>query len=169
MNKKIYLIISFVLANFILVPAAKAVCPVCTLTVGAFVGLSRWLKIDDTISGIWIGALTVSMFMWTINWLNNKNIRFMGRKIIIFISYYGLIIASLYYIHFMGNPENKIWGYDKLGMGIVWGSIIFYAAEKIYDYLKVKNNNRAYFPWQKVAMPVVGLLIASGIFYFLTK
>ena len=36
---------------------AHAVCPVCTVAVGAGLGLAEWLGIDDSISGLWIGAL----------------------------------------------------------------------------------------------------------------
>lgn len=35
---------------------AQAVCPVCTVAVGTGVGLSRWLGVDDTITGLWLGA-----------------------------------------------------------------------------------------------------------------
>ena len=34
---------------------AQAVCPVCIVAVGAGLGLSEYLGIDDTIAGVWIG------------------------------------------------------------------------------------------------------------------
>ena len=43
------------LGLFFAIPA-KAICPVCTVAVGAGIGLSRWLGIDDSITGLWIGA-----------------------------------------------------------------------------------------------------------------
>jgi len=43
---------------------ALAVCPVCSIAVAGGVGLSRWLGIDDTISGIWIGGLIISLAIW---------------------------------------------------------------------------------------------------------
>ncbi|MCX6758247.1 MAG: hypothetical protein NTX14_00895, partial [Candidatus Nealsonbacteria bacterium] len=48
---------------------ALAVCPICTVAVGAGLGLSRWFGIDDSISGLWIGGLIVSFILWTIDWL----------------------------------------------------------------------------------------------------
>lgn len=144
-------------------------CPVCTVAVTAGVGLSRWLGIDDTISGLWIGGLIVSLIIWTISWLNKKNVRFMGRKIIVIMGYYVLVIVPLYWARNMGHELNKFWGIDKLLLGIIFGSIGFSLGVWVYYYLKAKNNNQAYFPFQKVVMPVAPLLILTIIFYFLTK
>ena len=159
----------FILAlSFIALPA-QAVCPVCTVAVGAGLGLSRWLGIDDTITGIWIGGLTVSLIGWTINWLNKKNIVFYGRKIAITLGYYALIIGPLYYQEIIGHELNKLWGVDKLILGVITGSLGFLSFALWYEKLKQKNNGHAYFPLQKVAMPVGILAILSLIFYFLTK
>ncbi len=147
-----------------------AVCPVCTVAVVAGVGLSRWLGVDDTITGIWIGGLTVSFIIWTIDWLNRKKIYFWGRKIITVIGYYLLIVLPLFFIPgVINHPLNKIWGMDKLLLGIAVGSVAFWAAAASYPFLKKKNGGRPYFPFQKPAMPVAALLISSLIFYFLTR
>ncbi len=156
-------------APFLFVCSAQAVCPICTVAVGAGVGLSRWLGIDDTITGLWIGGLTVSIIMWTIDWLDRKNIYFRERKTIIAVVYYLLIVAPLYWMDIVGHPFNKIWGIDKLLLGIVFGSIVFWFGAGWYSYLKEKNNGHAHFPFQKVVMPVSPLIILSFIFYFLTK
>jgi hypothetical protein len=157
------------IALFIFPERAFAICPVCTIAVGAGVGLSRYFGVDDTITGLWIGALTVSMIMWTINWLNKKNIKFIGRKIITTIFYYALIVIPLFYTGIMGHVLNKMWGIDKLLIGIMFGSFFFFIFGLGYQYLKKKNNNKAYFPFQKVVMPVAPLIILTIIFYFLTR
>ena len=151
---------------------ALAVCPICTVAVGAGVGLSRWLGIDDSITGLWVGGLTVSMITWTISWLDKKNIRFKGRIIAIILGYYLLIVVPLYFMGIMGNPINTICAYgmaDKLLLGIVAGSIAFWFGASWYYYLKEKNQGRAYFPFQKVVMPIAPLILLSIIFYLLTK
>lgn len=53
---------------------AKAACPVCVVAVGAGLGLSEYLGIDDSIAGIWIGGLLIALTIWTINWFNKKAI-----------------------------------------------------------------------------------------------
>jgi len=148
---------------------AAAFCPVCTIAVGAGLGLSRWLGIDDAVSGVWVGGLTMSFVAWTINWFNKKNIKFKGRKIITFLAYYAFVVGPLVWTGVIGHPFNKLWGVDKLVLGIVFGSIIFLSAGFFYNFLKKKNNGRAHFPLEKVALPVGSLFILSLIFYFITK
>lgn len=162
------LILIFYLALFS-AKSVLAVCPVCTVAVGAGIGLSRWLGIDDTITGLWIGGLTVSLIMWTINWFDKKNIIFKFRKIITSAGYYLIIVAPLYWMGIMGHIYNKIWGIDKLLLGIIIGSIVFLNSSLWYQSSKKKNGNKAYFPFQKVAMPVGFLAVFSAIFYFITK
>lgn len=148
---------------------ALAVCPVCTIAVGAGVGFSRWLGIDDTISGLWIGGLTASMILWTFNWLNKKSVFFQGRDIIIVLAYFALIIIPLFYpAGIIGHPYNKFWGLDKLLLGIILGSAFFFLGAKSYEYI-LKKRGRAHFPFEKVVMPIFPLVILSVIFYFLTK
>ncbi|EKE01409.1 MAG: hypothetical protein ACD_21C00141G0001 [uncultured bacterium] len=146
-----------------------AVCPLCTFAVGAGIGLAQYLGIDDTISGIWIGGLIVSLIAWTISWCNKKNVHFYGRKILITIIYYGMIIIPLYYCGIMGHALNRFWGMDKILLGIIVGSIVFFSGALSYGLLKKKNDNKAYFSFQKVVMPVLPLIILSIIFYYLTK
>ncbi|PIP26614.1 MAG: hypothetical protein COS71_02160 [Candidatus Moranbacteria bacterium CG06_land_8_20_14_3_00_40_12] len=167
-NNKI-IAVSLAVFAFFRAGSVQAFCPVCTLAVGAGVGLSRYLGIDDTISGLWIGGLTVSMIMWTLNWLDKKNIHFKGQKIITILSFYLLIVAPLYWTGILGHPLNMLWGMDRLLLGILAGSLVFWGTGWWYFRLKARNEGRAHFPFQKVAMPVGALLIFSLIFYFLIR
>jgi hypothetical protein len=156
---------------FVFTEKALAVCPICTVAVGAGVGLSRWLGIDDSITGLWIGGLIVSMITWTISWFDKKNIHFKGRSIVTTLGYYLLIVVPLYFMGIMSNPLNTICacGLDKLIIGIVTGSVAFWFGAEWYFHLKEKNGGHAYFPFQKVVMPISPLIIMSLLFYFLTK
>jgi hypothetical protein len=173
--KKIPLYIFSVIAvGLLFAEKALAVCPICTIAVAAGVGLSRWLGIDDAITGLWIGGLIVSMITWTISWFNKKNIRFKGRGILTIFGYYVIIILPLYFYGFLGNPQNSLlcwcgWNFDKLTLGVIVGSISFWFGAEWYYFLKEKNNGRAYFPFQKVVLPISPLILLSIIFYFLTK
>jgi hypothetical protein len=144
---------------------AQPVCPVCTVAVAGGVGLCRYLGIDDLVSGTWIGALMVLMVMWILKWFNNKNIRFKFRRLsVIFFSYF-FVIAPLYWTHFIGQPANKFLGIDKLVFGIVTGSIVFLIGYNFENkFLRGKNAGKAFFPFQKVIVPVSFLIIASLIF-----
>lgn len=148
---------------------AKAICPVCTVAVGAGIGLSRWLGIDDSITGLWVGALFVSVSLWTIGWAKDKTWRFRGHKIVIFILYALLIIAPLFWMDVFFHPLNTLWGMDKLILGIVFGIIIFSLSARLHFFLKDRNGGSVYFPFQKVAMTVGALILASGVFYWITR
>lgn len=168
LNKKIALsILTF--GGVLSANVAKAVCPVCTIAVGSCVGLARWLKIDDRITGLWVGGLIISLIIWTIDYLNRKNIKFKGRKILVFVLYYAIIIVPFYFTGMIGHPFNKCWGIDKLLLGIILGTIVFIVANLLHDYLKNKNNNKSYFPLQKAALPVGFLAIASVIIYLIIR
>jgi hypothetical protein len=174
-NKKIFFYISpLLLLGLFSAKAALAVCPVCTVAVVGGIELSRYLGVDDSITGLWIGGLTVSLIFWTIDWLNRKNIRFKGRKILVILGYYALVVFPLYLLKIihLNLPRYKTFcgcGIDKMSVGIAAGSIIFLAAVLLYEYFKKKNNGHAHFPYEKIVFPIAPLIIVSVIFYFLTK
>jgi hypothetical protein len=152
-----------------LMASANAVCPVCTVAVGTGVGLSRWLGVDDAVTGLWLGGLTVSMIIWTLHWMESRNIHFKGRGLVTTIVYYLLLLAPLHYGNFLGHPHNAFHGVDKLLLGIGAGSLAFFAGAWWYERIKEKHGGHANFPFQKVVLPVSPLLVLSVIFFFLTK
>ena len=151
---------------------AQAVCPICIVGVGAGLGLARWLKIDDMVASLWLGAFILAIALWTIEWLDKKKIKFKGRKILVIVGYYALTAVSIWpfpqYTH-IGHPLHSLWGIDKIVLGIIIGSIFFALALLTHEQLKRNNNNKSYFPLQRVVIPIGTLLILSIIFYFLTK
>ncbi|MCX6759332.1 MAG: hypothetical protein NT012_02100 [Candidatus Nealsonbacteria bacterium] len=168
-----YLLVIFGL-SFVFAEKALAVCPICIIAVGAGVGFSRWLGIDDTITGLWIGGLIVSLIIWTLDWLDRKNIHFKGRNILTALIYYAFLIFPLYFAGLIGGGQNSLfcwcgWHFDKLTLGVIVGSISFWFGAEWYHFLKEKNNGRAYFPFQKVVLPISPLILLSIIFYFLIK
>lgn len=156
---------------------ALAVCPICTIAVASGVGLSRYLGIDDTITGLWIGALTLSMSLWNINWFNKKKIHFRFRNTITILAYYMLIVLPLWYMGIIGNKlgalkafgTDSLFSVDKLSIGILVGTFAFWTSVEWYAHLKAKNNGRAHFPFEKVALPSAMLILLSLTFFFLTK
>ncbi|MDD2758422.1 MAG: hypothetical protein PHD72_03580 [Patescibacteria group bacterium] len=164
--KRLAAILSFFVSALWALPA-KAVCPVCTVAVAGGVGLSRYFGIDDTITGVWIGALLASLTAWTMNWLEKKNIKFFGDTVVIALAYYAITLAPLYWSELAGHPFNILWGVDKLALGVLFGSILFVLTEIFYEFLKKKNNGHAHFPFEKVILPIVILAALSAVFYFL--
>lgn len=176
-NRFILLVAAYVLAS---AHKAMAMCPICTIAAAGGVELSRYLGIDDVITGLWLGGMTVSLITWTENWLDKKifhykgkeyTVRFKGRIYANILFCVFLIIVPLYSIDMIGRPSNALhfFGIDKLLFGIICGAATFWFGASWYEYLKEKNNNRAYFPFQKVVMPILPLVFMSFFFYFLIK
>ena len=59
----------------LLTSVAEAVCPVCTIAIGAGLEGMRVLGVKDVITGIWAGGLTVSLIGWTANYMRKHNIK----------------------------------------------------------------------------------------------
>lgn len=152
-----------------------AVCPVCTVAVGAGVGFSRYLGIDDVISGIWVGGLILSSALWLKDILKDKLKKHLKKRtllkkilpISVFVLTFVLFIIPLKFAGIIGNELNRYYGIDKVILGILVGSLAFWFGECIHGYLLRKNSNRVYFPFQKVEIPIISLLIATIILYLI--
>jgi len=164
------------LATFYLlfITSANAVCPVCTVAIGAGVGLTRFLGVDDTISGVWIGGLILSSSFWLSSWLSKKNFSFLPKFYTLYpIPYtltimYLLTILPLWTVGIIGHPLNTILGIDKLIFGLISGSIFFLFAIQLDTQVR-RIRGRQFFVYQKFVFPTLILAILSLIFYFLIK
>jgi hypothetical protein len=145
-------------------------CPVCTVTVVAGLGLSRLLGIDDLITAIWIGGFILSFSFITINWIAKKwpklNSKYYYFPTIILM--YLFVLIPFILNHTIGIIRNTIFGIDKIVFGIIAGSIIFLIGVWA-DKLQRKKFKKIFFPFQKVVFPVVSLIIISLIFFFVIK
>lgn len=164
-SNRIIIFIGLLLSGFFWASAAKAICPLCIVAIGAGLGLSRWLGIDDTVSSIWIGALLVALIMWTLIEMRKKNWHFPFDALVISLAYYLLTFIPLYYYGIVGHPLNKIFGIDKIVFGTAVGTVIFLLSYWLHMYLKKKNNGKSFFPYQKVVLPVVILILTSLIIW----
>ena len=156
---------------FLTARVTEAVCPVCTVAVGAGLAVSRSLGVSDSVSGTWFGALLMSMTLWTIDWLSKKKINQVISGSLSFVTYYGLTLWWLLANKYIGIPGNSVnvsgLAIDKLLLGLFIGSIVLYLGGKLYLYLKKKNGGRAHFPFEKVVIPFGLVLIVSGIIFLI--
>ncbi|OGM55891.1 hypothetical protein A3E46_01615 [Candidatus Woesebacteria bacterium RIFCSPHIGHO2_12_FULL_46_16] len=148
-----------------------AVCPVCTVAVGAGLGISRWLGIDDSVSGIWVGGLMVSLSFWLTDWLTKKNLKFFKKWSNQALVTTSLVLWSLltylplWKTGVIGHPFNTILGIDKLIFGSIIGAGAFFVG--VFADKKVREKRgKQLFNFQRVVFPVVSLLIASLVVYF---
>ena len=171
MNKLTKIILLSTVAAAVAVEAS-AVCPVCTVAVGAGLEGARLLGVEDVITGIWAGGLTLSIAAWTANWMHKRGVKNALWYLINFIVYYALL-AGVYFVPF-GNPivrfdENCMWGIDQFLLGAVLGTVVFWLMQKWYQRIKAAKTGHAKYPFQKVVMPFGGLLILTLIFWAIIR
>ena len=166
MSKRFLISVLFVL-SLILPKSAYAICPVCTVAVGAGLGLSRYLGIDDTISGIWVGGLVVSFSYWTVDWLKKKNFNFLKKlneKTKLFLSFLLWIFLTyppLVWTGLIGHPVNTVLGIDKLIFGSILGAAAF-----LFDKKGREVKGGQLFQFQKVIFPIASLALVSVVMYY---
>jgi len=159
----------FIFSTIATFPAKTlAVCPICTVAVGAGLGISRYIGIDDSVVGVWIGGLIVSMGLWLSSFLQKKNIKIPRVDLISVIFMALLTIIPLYFSKLIGHPSNKLWGIDKILLGSAFGAVAFILSVKADQYLRQKNNGKVLIYYQKVILPVLFLTLTSFFFYLAT-
>jgi hypothetical protein len=143
-------------------------CPVCTVTVIAGLGLSRLLGIDDVITSLWIGGFILSFSFVTITWIHKKwpNLITKYYYLPTFAIMYLFVLIPLKLGHIIGVYRNTLFGIDKIILGIFVGSIVFLVGVWADKYQR-KKFSKIFFPFQKVVFPVACLLVASFVFFFI--
>ena len=164
-KNKIFSLGLAICASFFATLAHAQVCPVCVVAIGAGLGLSRWLGIDDVVSSVWIGAFLIAVISWTLSFIKKRNWGFTDDGIVITLLYIVLTFVPLYYAGIVGHPLNQIFGIDKIIFGSIIGSAVLFLAHWLHLYFKKLNKGKVFFPYQRVAVPVVALTLASLILY----
>ncbi len=141
--------------------SALAVCPICTVAVASGLCIFEKLGIDNSIGGVWIGGLTVSLILWTASWLKKRGINSPLAWAINIIVYYAFALG-VYLMPGFEFGQSTLCGLDKLLFGIILGSLGLLAGNYWYTKIKERNGGHALFPFQKVVMPV-GFLLAISL------
>ncbi|MBU1876838.1 MAG: hypothetical protein ABH876_00040 [Patescibacteria group bacterium] len=146
------------------------VCSVCSVGIVVGLGLSRWLKVDDLISGLWVGALFLIISLWTNNLIFKKREKKpIIALLIILLLYWFSTIVFLYKADIINNDCLKMFGLNHLVFGSLSGIIAVSISLLIEKILRKKGNGKALFPYQKVILPIGLLVILSFIFNNICK
>ena len=134
---------------------ANPACAVCTVAVGASLEIARQLGVDDSVVGVWAGAMLAIIGFWTIRWFEKKGWNFKGRD-------WTLIIVSVAMIGFMYISEIKytpqvigIFYLDPFLFSTVLGALVMVWSSDFYQWMKARNGGHAHFPFEKVVLPIV--------------
>ncbi|MEK7550943.1 MAG: hypothetical protein AAB535_04145 [Patescibacteria group bacterium] len=145
---------------FLLVPGAillfpkiaLAHCPLCVAGAAAGVTLTRWIGVDDSITGVWLAAFLGAMSLWLSSRLKPVY------KPYIYLVIFATTIWSFYKFQLVIRMT-QIFGFDKLTFGMITGGVLFY----LVDLIRIKH----YFNYQKIAISLGSMAILSMAIYIL--
>lgn len=147
---------------FIFAKPVLAHCPLCAAGAGAGLTLSRWLGVDDSITGIWLAAFLAAISLWFSGSLKKKYIPF--QNFIIYVAIFGLTLWGFYAFGLINTHAGIIMGYPKLTVGMVLGSVVFYILEEANQYI-IKRKGRILFPYQRLVVGLGGMFVLSILMY----
>jgi len=164
-SKILVYILSLFALRFMLFPVpVSAHCPLCVAGAAAGITLTRWIGVDDSITGVWIGALLGSMSFWLTSWLLIKS-AFLRKwkyrpilKPLIFVLIFGSTLWSFYQFNLVIRMS-QLFGLDKLTFGMIAGSLLLY----LVDVIKIKH----YFPYQRIVISLGSMVVLSSAIYIL--
>lgn len=146
---------------------ANPACPICTIAIGAGVGVAESLGVPSVVVGIWAGALLTLLGYWMIKFFDKRGWKFWGRDVLLI----GVSVAMIgfAYVGDLQYRPQEIWSViylDPILFGALLGMVVLIVVEKLYEWMKRKNGGHAHFPFERVVLPVVALALVSwGICY----
>ena len=160
---------------FLLVPGAYllfpgviyAHCPLCVAGAGAGLSLSRWIGLDDSITGLWLAAFLGAISFWSYLPLVKKLNRgpMVWLKPTLYMAIFASTLWSFYKFNLVIRME-KMYGLDKLTFGIVVGGIAFYLVDMANDLI-IKIRGKSLFPYQRIFLSLGTMLGLSVVDYIL--
>ncbi len=167
MLKKISIIFTSGLLYFRLPDVVYAHCPLCVAGAAVGITLTRWVGVDDSITGIWIGGFLGAIAFWLSNSFGRENIIFFNRFIgaLIYLLVFATTLWSFYKFNLIIRMDS-IFGFDKLTFGMILGSVIFYLVDILNNFIKRKNGKRL-FPYQSMVFSLGSMVVVSIAVYIL--
>ena len=171
-NSRSYNILGLLLISLIVIigviPSVMAHCPLCTAATIVGVGITRSLGWDDSIVGIFVGAMVISSALWINSIFKKRNIG--GNAFLrigsITVATFVLTILSFYYAGIFG-PANtyRIFGIEKIVFGTISGAIVSFAAFFISNEIKKRNEGKTLFNYQTMAFTFGALMFNALLFW----
>lgn len=141
--------------------SANPACAVCTVAVAAGLEIARKLGVDDGVIAVWAGALLTLIGYWTILWFDKKGWNFKFRNALLMLLSFSMIFA-VYIKDLTYTPKPILIFYmDPFLFCAILGGLILIYSSIFYQWMKKNNGGHAHFPFEKVVLPIVALVIAG--------
>jgi len=138
--------------------------PICAIAIVGGLGLSKLLGINDITLGFWIGALILSVSIQFNKFLIKKGKAFPLSFWVVFLLTWALSFLPIW--NKLGWGESScFYGLPRIMAGSFLGMLILFFSDWLDNIiLKKFHQNKVYFPYQKVIIPLIALIIISAIF-----
>ena len=171
--------------SIITLNSVLAHCPLCTTGAAVGIGFTRTYGVDDSIVGLFIGALIASSALWFNKWFKKK-IDFPLQTLLLMIISFLLITVPFYYkgiiidfamvksipeVHGMtgfGVLGLANLGVDKLLFGMILGTLAIWSVFALSDRIK-KINGKVLFPYQGMVFMIIALAVLSWALWMAIK
>jgi len=156
------------LSLIVILPGVMAMCPLCTAGTIIGVGVTRSLGWDDSIVGLFVGAMIVSTALWINNIMKKRNIG--GNAFLrigsITVATFVLTVLSFYYTGIFG-PANtyRIFGMEKIIFGSISGAVVSFATFFASNEIKRRNGERVLFHYQSMVLTFGALILNALLFW----
>lgn len=185
MKKPVMHIFLAMIVLFSALPLVSAHCPLCTAAAAGGVAAARFYGVDDSIVGLFLGALIVSSALWFDRMLKKKIDWPFQQALLVVVSF--LLLAVPFYqsdlitdfqmvksmpthhgITGLGVFGLSQFGFDKMLFGMIIGSLSIWAAFALSDYIK-KKRGKVLWPYQGLSFMVMVLAVLSLLFWLLVN
>src|SRR3989344_1341294 len=170
--KLLGLLLMPLLGIVLLIPSIMAHCPLCTGATIIGVGITRSLGWDDSIVGVFVGAMIISSALWMNNILKKRNIggNALLRITSITIATLVLTFLTFYYAGLFGLGNTyRIFGIEKIVFGAISGSLVSIMGFAASNKIKAKNDGKAVFGYQTMIITFAGLILNALVFWIIFK
>ena len=156
------------LSLIVILPGVMAMCPLCTAGTIIGVGVTRSLGWDDSIVGLFVGAMIVSTALWINNIMKKRNIG--GNAFLrigsITVATFVLTVLSFYYTGIFG-PANtyRTFGMEKIIFGSISGAVVSFATFFASNEIKRRNGERVLFHYQSMVLTFGALILNALLFW----
>ena len=148
-------------------------CPLCAAATAGGVAATRFLGVDDAVTGTFIGGFVVSTALWFGTWLkkkrNGKELMPLQSAVFVLLSL-AFTILTLYLARLIGStdPAYIMFGVDKLVLGTLVGTAVTIGAFELHKRIKAANGGKSIMPFQGVLLALLCLSITGAVFFFVT-
>lgn len=139
--------------------------PLCPIGLIGGMALARWLGVSDFVLGLWIGALLISVSVVTVKWLAKYGKDFKGSFWVVFLLTLALTVYSVKEQLVWSGPGLIFW-LPAVIAGMIAGAVLIFAIDFVNKFFIARNEGKVYFLYQKLVVPLVGVLVVSLLVHF---